>query len=517
MTDGGKETDARILRRGQLLVEASGGEEVPRVQVAPAGGHEQVHARRSVGDVDLRGAFVQGSRRPVGDAALGLPSGEHQVVDGLARVSERASLDVVVGKLGHQARIPLAPEALEGLGHARVRGGAPGGRHAVEHRLPRQCVREAVRALAVDVCHEQAGPYTEVEALEGHARTLVTGRSDDRRVDEVASDCGQLDHPRVLGPDSGQPTFEGVLDRPRRRHGRGPDGIQPPAGRQVVPVLVQEEGVASREVPQHRSGHTGGPGRPARLVQQEVDDVLGLQPDEVDAVDPVEAIQVRQRVGDRVGAVRGRGPACDEDQESFSRRRLDQVRQHGQGRLGRPVQVLDHQHGGPALGDGHQHPEHGVEQDRPGLALVRRTLLGFGPVAADAGREAGQGRRDLRWHTSQLAGCSGVEHLLEDRDEGSVRNVEVSAACAPQDGGPVVVQGPGGLSHEPRLAHAGLPADEHDLATVVLHGRPDLLESFEVRPAADEPRVTPRRGRVGHRSPGDHHQVTVAAGAPPAR
>jgi len=59
----------------------------------------------------------------------------------------------------------------------------------------------------------------------------------------------------------------------------------------------------------------------------------------------------------------------------------------------------------------------------------------------------------------------------------------------------VLTQGRGYLDHQPGLADTGLAAHEDDLPSVVLDGRPDRLETFNLRPASDERGPTLRRPR----------------------
>ncbi len=318
----------------------------------------------------------------------------------------------------------------------------------------------------------------------------------------------------MVGTERCQPALQRVLDRARRLRGPGTHGCQPSAGLEVVPVLLQEERVPSGLVPQDRRCRPSGCRRDAALAEQVLRHVLCREPDQVDPLDPVQAVQVRERIGDGVGAVRSRGPTGGQHQQLLSGRGLRHMGEQRQGRLLRPVQVLDDQHQRPLFGHGEQHAEDGIEEDRPRLPVAAR-LRRTRPVAGRGGGQdperCGRGRRDL----GKGLGRGPVERLLEHGDERPVGDVEGLAAGTPQDRGPVLSERHGGLGDQPGLADPGLTAHEDQLPPVPLDGSPDRLKTLDLRLAADESRpASSRRRRWAQRGGLGHPSTLTGSDAP---
>ena len=393
VTDGGQQPDPGVLVRAQLLVDLSRGREVAGVHVAAGCGGQELDPRGALGDVELRSPLVQRGCFAVGDATDRLLGCQHQVADGLVPVPESPGLDVVVCQLGHEPRVVPTHASLEDPGDAGVPGREVGGCDLVEHRLASQRVDEPVALdIGVGGRDQQPGADREVDPLEDRVGAEVAGLDQESRIDDVAGDRGQLEDPRVGEVEGGQPTRQRVLDRPRRLGSSGADRGETAPGGQVVPVLLEEEGVPSGVVAQHRGGRPGRTERDPGLPDEVLDHVLGGQPDEVDPGDPVETVQVGEGEADRVGAVRGGGTAGGQDEELLAGRGLDQVGQHRQRRFRGPVQVLEDQHRRPLLGRCHEHPQDGVEEDRPGVTIGRRELSGSrARAAARLGSGAGAG------------------------------------------------------------------------------------------------------------------------------
>jgi hypothetical protein len=152
-----------------------------------------------------------------------------------------------------------------------------------------------------------------------------------------------------------------------------------------MPVLLQEERVSSGLVPEHGGRRPGRCPGHAGLAEQVLRYILGREADQVDPLDPVQSVQFRKCVGDRVRAVRSCGATRGHQQQLLSGRGLGHMGEQCQGRLLRPMQVLEDQHERPAIGHRQQHAQHRIEEDRPRLEVAGGGCRGSRPVAGRAG------------------------------------------------------------------------------------------------------------------------------------
>ena len=167
--------------------------------------------------------------------------------------------------------------------------------------------------------------------------------------------------------------------------------------------------------------------------------------------------------------------------------------QHRQCRFRGPVQVLKDQHRRALLGHCPQHAQDCVEENRPGVTVSGRDVDSRWPGAQGGGGQAEKRGRSLGRDVAQGFRRRLLQRLLEDGDEGPVGGVEFLAARAPQHSGAVLTKRCGYLDHQPGLADTGLATHEDDLASVVLDGGPDCLETFHLRSAPDEGGPIPRK------------------------
>ena len=291
---------------------------------------------------------VQVGRTFVGQPRHRLVRGAPAVLDGLGRVARPRAFEVVVGQLGQQLVVG-AGLGLQRRRDALVQPHAPHGRQLGEQRLPDDGVVEPVPTAGL---------------LDDDARLarLV------ERVDEVL-----LDHP--LDQLDGEPAAD---DRGRgkglvrlRRQPRKPAAHGFPhtlRQRARVPRAAAFVDVAQRLDEEERVAAGDRRQRPGQLfvVVAGLGDVGGhvvlVEAAELQAVGGAVAVKVGEHRRQRMGAVEVGAAVRADDLHAGLLAEAQQMAQQQQRRLGRPVQVVEHQDDGCARGGDVQQRDDGVEQ-----------------------------------------------------------------------------------------------------------------------------------------------------------
>jgi hypothetical protein len=275
--------------------------------------------------------------------------------------------------------------------------------------------------------------------------------------------------------------------------------LDEPARFGQVPQELTDEQRVALGLDVHRLGQLedrrveGVPGR-------DLDELLHVrlaQPVHLESLHVAFATEVGQHAGEGMGAVEV-GVAERPDGEQAGRRRPGHVPEQEQRRLGRPLQVVEHQqdrHGERHAGeDGRDRLEHAVA---PRLGLVAVVLAGQRQAFGDGGEQPGQVGSVGADEVAQLVGGAGRDQRPEGVDERLVRHAELLVAAPVQDGGTVGVHPPRQLGHEAGLAHTRLTRHQHEPARTGDGPAPALVQHRHLGGAADE--HEPLRGveRVG--------------------
>ncbi len=127
----------------------------------------------------------------------------------------------------------------------------------------------------------------------------------------------------------------------------------------------------------------------------------------------------------------------------------------------RPLQVLDHEHQRPVGGQALDHPEHQLEQARAARLAGRAGRAGR--LWVELGEQASQVRPRRTEEAVELAGVHHAHERAQRVDQRAERHPLASELDAAADQHPrSALAGPlGRLLDEPRLADAGLAADQH--------------------------------------------------------
>ena len=197
--------------------------------------------------------------------------------------------------------------------------------------------------------------------------------------------------------------------------------------------------------------------------REERDDVFVLEPGQGVAHHAGEPSQVGERVAQRMRALHV-GVAVRGDHEQS--RRLGGARdvpEQQQRRLGRPLEIVEHEEQGP-LGRCRRQPR----RDR----LEQPVLLGLG-VGRQRRRQIGHPVTEMRHQAHQLTGMTAeaarervvvgvVDEERQRLDERLVRDADLVVAAAVQHQRTVAVRTPRDLAREPCLPDAGLAGEEHE-------------------------------------------------------
>jgi hypothetical protein len=174
-----------------------------------------------------------------------------------------------------------------------------------------------------------------------------------------------------------------------------------------------------------------------------------------------------------------------DDEEPEPLRKAQHVAQQQQGRLGRPLEVVEHEEDGRLAGELRQPGGDGVEEP---------VALGLG-VRLERGGQAGHPGADLRHEPGQLAAVAAepvgdgrrmVDEVAQRLDERLVGNAEVLVAPPGQHRRPFVVHRPGQLGRQTGLADPGFAGHEGEAQLAGRRLLPELPEPGQLAVPADE-------------------------------
>ena len=473
----------------------------PDEQVGPGGG-----LQLGPGQLERLG---EPPRRLVGsEPGEGRVAGTPGVLDGLVGIGRARGEDEVAGDLAHPVLRGRLQPLLERLGDRPVQAAPPGSAQIVVEGLLDQAVSEAVAAGThlSDQCRtlrrieqveqfvlpdrEDLGEDLEVEVATDHRRRRE--EPDPRLAD--ATDSGGDHLPDALG----ERDVAMLVDRPaaggaagqRARLGQVPEDL---GDEERVPVGLVQQGVGESDLaafelaPDHRL-HEGVD--PHVVETPEVEHRHSRLATEC-------AEGPRQRMGRRqLGVAVGPG-----DQEPGGALVGDDVAQELQGRLVRPVQVVEDEHGAAVTAQGVQQPHHRCEEHVALGVGVRgpRRRHGAEPLG-HAADEPPQSAAELL-DVGRQQPLVGVGHVVAERfDEGLVGNGQFLVGAPEQHHHPRAVGPARRLGHQRGLPLAGFPGDEQDLAALAgghpLDGQVEQRE-FERPPDDADPRAPAEPRREG--------------------
>ena len=274
-----------------------------------------------------------------------------------------------------------------------------------------------------------------------------------------------------------------VQDVAQARRQRARDGVR--SGEQ----LLGEEGVAlaARVQARDQAGLGGRPQDARHLLGQ-----LGLRegPD-LEALDDLAALLLGQERAQRMAAVQLVAAIGADEQQALVAQAAHQRRQELERRAVRPVEVLDREQDGRLGGQAVQQRAQQPEESRLGQRLAgagdalagssgRWVALSSAAVARDRRRSGPRARRRpparARGEAAQRSGDRRVGHAV------GAEGQAVAAQDARAAGDRQALE----LAQQPRLAHAGLAADEHGGRGAALGARERRFQAAELRGAADE-------------------------------
>ena len=190
-------------------------------------------------------------------------------------------------------------------------------------------------------------------------------------------------------------------------------------------------------------------------------------------------------------------------QHGLGAERVDEVLEHGERLLVRPVDVLEHQQHGGLAGHRGEEPHHSLGEHHE--RLVGR-LAGRPPLRQQPA-ERGPERRQLREVGQSLVAEVGEQRLGERPERHRYVGLHRPAEEHLHAG---LARGGDDLAHQPRLADPGLPADEDHASGTSLRPRPapcgrcrapDRARSAPDTEAPRTARVSPRSGQESHERP----------------
>lgn len=397
---------------------------------------------------------------------------------------------------------------LQLLGHPPVDRGRARRTQEDEHGVLHQCVDEHEPAGRVGhLAHERgrSGVGQDVEQLRllepRHAaeKGQIELGADDRsrgqdvlRLHPQPGDAGRQDLPHAVG-------------QQRRKAGAGGrgdvEGIQATCLVEVARHLGDEEGVAVR-LRHQPLGQLLAPGTgPAGPLLQEGQDVVGPEPADGDAIDPLDPTQQRDHLAHRMIADQLVAAEGAHDEEVSGRLVGDEAAQQRRRRLVDPVEALQHHHDRRELAEAHQQVGDGREQQ---VALG----LGIGSCRGGHVPEPGEQRRRQRTETGavpsdvvgqQLTGRARDE-MVEGLHERSIRGPHVLLAPADRDRGALPVPAAGRLHEHRRLAGPRFTTDERGPpAGATADGAERPVEPVELPRTPHERRLRiGEAGRQGH-------------------
>ena len=416
-------------------------------------------------------------RPDVDGVPAGAQTGRHPDV----AVDERAGLEEVVGE--HGGGRHRVARVLDGLGDAPMQVESAGAAEPGADRLADERVGHPEPSGAV--LDEEPGGHGRVRRVQ-ELVAVEPGRVDeDRQGRRVARHGGDVEDLHDMGVEAVEAQPDHRPDRLGQLVADGAVG--------VADQLGEEERVAAG-----RRLEVGGGGHVAVVHPQQLHD--RRRPEGADrhpGEEPVagelrgDPIELRARV------VRGDADRRD-DHHPAGQLVAEDVLDHLQRRRVRPLQVVEHdQHGvhrrlGPQqLGD---RLEQQVALDArvgPLEASLRDETLELGHQEGEEAALGGDPAAGLGGDGAQ-DGPHRLHHRLERHDR-------LRRRSAPQDDGARGVRLGGELGGEPRLACAGLPVEERQVAGAGQGQRPDPAQLVELLAAADELASRGTRGRARQR------------------
>ena len=245
-----------------------------------------------------------------------------------------------------------------------------------------------------------------------------------------------------------------------------------------------------------------------------LDELVAVEPGQIDPVDPRLAFGLGQPAGQRMTAVQLVAAEGGDDEQALVPPRAREEGQQVAGRAVGPVRVFDDEQDRVRVGETAEEPEDALEDpDLEPIRLARldRAGVGHGRQLGNEPRQLGQagpgGRRDPLGLDPARQGTQG----LDDRAER--QSVVADGYRAAHEDEPAPVAHPTGeLRHQPALADARLAADERDGG---LPGRDEVgrgEERLELARATDEHRAgqAPSHGRH-HTAPFGANETALLA------
>ena len=254
-----------------------------------------------------------------------------------------------------------------------------------------------------------------------------------------------------------------------------------PALVDVAQRFDEEEGVATRDRGQ----------RPCQLLVVVAclgdvgRDVVGVQTAQREAIGGTVAVQVGEDGRQRMGPVEVGAAVRADDLHAGVLSEPQQMAQQQQGRLGRPVQIVEDQHDGCARGGDPQQRDDGVEQ-----CVTLCVGVGAGwrcQIGQHLGEAGDQGQK--RFDAPQPAQPTRphARHQRPQRlRERLVWRSEVFVAPAIQDHRTLLVGLTGPFACQPRLPHARFTGDQHGIRARRQHRLPGGEQPLEFGAPADE-------------------------------
>ncbi len=287
----------------------------------------------------------------------------------------------VVGQRGGDVVERVGVQGLERLARAPVQPRAPGGRELAVDRLADQRVREAIPADRVGRLDQHALGQGVVHGLE---QSLAVEAGDPLERVELE-----------LGPEHGRGGQRGPLELVQAPH---------PAQQEVLDALgharlqlrlgpahelLDEERVALGPVGHGPQG-AGAERNPA--LAHELGHRVGRQPRERHLLEHAGAAQLGDGAGQRIVLAHLElAVGAEHEQGRVPQGARELAQQQQRGRVG-PLQVVEHEDGGPSAGGLAQERGHGVEQ-RVAVAVAAGVgRLGLRGSARELGDEPGQDR-----------------------------------------------------------------------------------------------------------------------------
>ena len=303
----------------------------------------------------------------------------------------------------------------------------------------------------------------------GHLRD----RLEDRKWHILADDRGRLEEALLFGREPVDPSGQDRLDRRRDLNARERVGEAIGAALpgqhlrldQRADALLQEERVPLGALDQEVLERPKGGVRAQERVQQGLG-ALGRQ-----GVEPELRV-----VGLAAPAMRVLGAVVHEEEHPGRRQALDQTVQDGLGLAVDPVEVLEDDEQRLDLALAQEQTLDRLQGPLAALRRVERRPRGVVHRHVQQRQERGHGGLEGLVQRQELAGdlladgprivlVLNLQVSLEQVDHGQIRRgLPVGDRAGLHDEPAVGPMGVGDLPHQPRLAHAGLPDEGHELA-----------------------------------------------------